>query len=99
MALPRNKQTDELFESILQLRDRDECYKYFEDLCTVKEIHSFAQRLEVAKLLARGCSYQNTTELTGVSPATIGRVNRCLTYGTGGYKMMLERLGEKGNDN
>ena len=92
MSLPRNKQTDEFFRSIIMLKDIDECYKYFEDVCTVKEVQTISQRLEVAKALAAGESYQQVTEQTGASSATVGRVKRCLEYGTGGYEMMLERL-------
>ena len=91
MALPRNEATDRLFRSFLELRDLDECYRYFEDLCTVKEVIAMSQRLEVARLLAGGESYQNVTEDTGVSSATVGRVKRCLDYGAGGYRMILER--------
>ena len=95
MSLPRSAQTDELFRSILLLNSIDDCYRYFEDLCTVKEIQSFAQRLEVAKRLANEESYLSVTGETGVSSATVGRVKRSLDYGTGGYRMMLERLKEK----
>ncbi|MGN1081086.1 MAG: YerC/YecD family TrpR-related protein [Acutalibacteraceae bacterium] len=99
MSLPRNKHTDELFESILLLKSVDECYKYFEDLCTVKEVQAFSQRLEVAKLLDKGSSYQQAVETTGVSSATIGRVKHCLDYGAGGYGLILERLKESGKEN
>jgi TrpR-related protein YerC/YecD len=94
MGLPRNKQTDELFRSILLLKSVDDCYNYFEDLCTIKEVQSFCQRLEIAKMIDKGSSYQNTIEKTGVSTATIGRVKRCLEYGTGGYRLILKRLRE-----
>lgn len=91
MGLPRSESTDKLFESFLQLRDLDECYHYFEDLCTIKEVIAMSQRLEVARLLAAGESYQMVTESTGVSSATVGRVKRCLDYGAGGYQMILAR--------
>lgn len=91
MSLPRNEATDKLFRSFLSLNDLEECYRYFEDLCTVKEILSMAQRLEVARLLAAGESYLKVTEDTGVSSATVGRVKRSLEYGAGGYQMILER--------
>ena len=91
MGLPRNESIDKLFASFLTLQNLEECYQYFEDLCTIKEIISMAQRLEVAKQLAAGDSYQKVTEETGVSSATVGRVKRCLEYGTGGYQMILER--------
>lgn len=92
MSLRRDAQTDELFKSILMLDNVEECYQYFEDLCTVKEIRDLGQRLEVARRLASGSSYQQAGEATGASTATIGRVKRCLNYGTGGYQMILERL-------
>ncbi len=92
MSLKRSEQTDELFRAILSLRDLDECYRYFDDLCTVKEVLTFAQRQEVAAMLAAGQSYQQTIAATGASSATISRVKRCLDYGDGGYAMILERL-------
>ena len=91
MSLPRNEATDKLFQSFLLLKDVEECYQYFEDLCTIKEVLAMSQRLEVAKRLATGESYQKVTEDTGVSSATVGRVKRCLDYGTGGYRMILDR--------
>ncbi len=95
MALKHTEQTDQLFRAILSLRDMDECYKYFEDLCTVKEVLTFAQRLEVAKMLKNGQSYQQTIAQTGASSATISRVKRCLDYGDGGYAAVLDRLAEE----
>ena len=94
MSLKHAEQTDQLFRAILSLRTVDECYQYFEDLCTVKEILAIAQRLEVAKMLSLGNSYQQTIAQTGASSATISRVKRCLDYGDGGYAMILERLKE-----
>ena len=98
MALRRDEQTDALFRSILALTSVDECYQYFEDLCTNKEVRDFGQRLEVARMLACGGSYQQVSEATGVSSATVGRVKRCLDYGAGGYRMILARLGEEKGD-
>lgn len=95
MSLPHSNQTDELFRSILLLNNIDDCYRYFEDLCTVKEIQSFAQRLDVAKRLRREESYLAVSEETGVSSATVGRVKRCLDYGSGGYQMIIDRLKEE----
>ena len=95
MALKRTEQTDQLFRSVLALKDLDECYQYFEDLCTVKEVLTFAQRLEVARMLANGQSYQQTIAKTGASSATISRVKRCLDYGDGGYATILARLAEE----
>ena len=91
MGLPRNEATDKLFQSFLLLETVEECYQYFEDLCTIKEVLAMSQRLEVAKRLAAGESYQKVTEDTGVSSATVGRVKRCLDYGTGGYRLILDR--------
>ena len=91
MSLPKNASIDKLFQSILSLKTLDDCYLYFEDLCTVKEILAMAQRLEVARMLANGESYQKVTDDTGVSSATVGRVKRCLDYGSGGYRMILDR--------
>lgn len=96
MGLPRNKQTDELFSSVLLLGSVEECYQYFEDLCTIQEVRDLAQRLAIAKELDAGGSYQATIERTGVSTATIGRVKRCLTYGAGGYRLILDRMREGG---
>ena len=87
--------TDKLFEAILTLKTVEECYKFFEDICTIKEIQSLSQRLEVAQLLQQNKSYIEISKETGASTATISRVNKCFTYGTGGYKAALERL-EKG---
>ena len=91
MGLPKNEATDKLFQSFLHLKTVEECYQYFEDLCTIKEVLAMAQRLEVAKLLDAGVSYQKITDDTGVSSATVGRVKRCLDYGTGGYRLILDR--------
>ena len=98
MSLRHDALTDELFRSILALSSVEECYRYFEDLCTNKEVRDFGQRLEVARMLAQGSSYQRVTEATGVSSATVGRVKRCLDYGTGGYRLILRRLEEKESD-
>lgn len=92
MSLRRDEQTDTLFRSILALESVEECYRYFEDLCTNKEVRDFGQRLEIARQLDAGSSYQQVAEATGVSSATIGRVKRCLDYGPGGYRMVLNRL-------
>ena len=92
MALPQNAQIDTLFEAILKLEDREDCRLFLEDLCTVKEIRALAQRLEIARRLDRGDSYVSTVEHTGASSATVSRVNRCLEYGPGGYRLMIRRL-------
>lgn len=85
---------DQLFKAILLLENVEECYAFFEDVCTVNEIKSLAQRLEVAKMLQKKGKYTDITEQTGASAATISRVNRALSYGTDGYTSILERLRE-----
>ena len=94
----KNTETDMLFEGILRLESVEECYNFFEDLCTIHEIQALAQRLEVARMLRSGDTYSAIAAKTGASTATISRVNRCLSYGDGGYDTVLERLGEKNND-
>jgi len=83
--------TDALFDAILALKSREECYLFFEDLCTVSEIKSLAQRLQIASLLYNGRTYSEIFEVTGVSTATISRVNRSLEYGADGYRTVLQR--------
>lgn len=91
----KSKQVDDLLDAILKLETKEECYRFFEDICTIKEIQSIAQRLEVAKLLTENRTYNEIEKKTGASTATISRVNRSLNYGVEGYKIVLERL-EKG---
>ncbi len=83
---------DQLFSAILKLRTIDECYRFFEDLCTVAELKALAQRLEVARMLQENKTYGEIAERTGASTATISRVKRCLNYGADGYKLVLARL-------
>lgn len=92
MSVKHDQQTDALFESILKLESIEECYQYFEDICTMREIRDLGQRLQVARLLSQGSSYQQAAAATGASSATIGRVKKCLDYGPGGYKMIISRL-------
>lgn len=89
-----DKSIDQLFEAILTLKNVDECYIFFEDLCTVNEIQSMSQRLEVARMLGNGNTYNQIESETGASTATISRVKRCLNYGNDGYKLALDRLGK-----
>ena len=89
-----SEQTDELFEAILTLQTIEECYDFFEDACTIKEIIEIAQRLKVAKMLKSGASYTSISKEVGVSTATISRVSKCLEYGNGGYKTVIERTEE-----
>ncbi|WP_353892713.1 YerC/YecD family TrpR-related protein [Proteinivorax hydrogeniformans] len=86
------KHITQLFNAMLKLEDVDECYSFFEDLCTVNEVKSLAQRFEVAKMLKEGHTYNKIEEATGASTATISRVKRCLDYGEGGYNLILDRL-------
>lgn len=88
----RGRQLDQLFRSILSLRDLEECYRFFDDLCTVNEIQSLAQRLEVARMLREGHTYHQIETETGASTATISRVKRSLNYGNDAYELVLERL-------
>lgn len=87
----KSAETDSLYESILKLENLEECYRFFDDLCTISEIHSFAQRFAVARLLSQGETFNVIAEQTGASTATISRVNRCLQYGSDGYKTVLNK--------
>ena len=82
---------DELFEAVLKLKDKNECRKFFEDVCTIKELQDITQRLEVAKLLVAKYNYQEVCKKTGASTATISRVNKCLNYGSGGYALVINK--------
>lgn len=85
---------DHLFEAILCLRNKEECYTFFEDVCTINELLSLSQRFEVARMLRRKNTYLEISEKTGASTATISRVNRSLIYGNDGYELVFERLKE-----
>ncbi len=89
----KNDSIDELFKGILLLDSEDECYRFFEDLTTIPEIKSLAQRLQVAKMLVANETYTAISEKTGASTATISRVKNSLHYGADGYKLVLEKLG------
>ncbi|SMP68191.1 YerC/YecD family TrpR-related protein [Anoxynatronum buryatiense] len=86
---------DALFEAVLALETVEECYRFFEDICTIKEVQSISQRLAVARLLKEGKTYSEIEKTTGASTATISRVNRCLLYGADGYQLILKRLNDK----
>ena len=88
----RREDIDELFDGILTLRDREDCYRFFEDICTINEIHSIAQRLQVAKLLSEKKTYNEIEKVTKASSATISRINKCIVYGADGYRRVLDRL-------
>src|SRR5690606_40005474 len=87
----RGHQTDQLIEAILALKDKEEAYRFFDDLCTISEIQSLSQRLEVAHMLRMKKTYEKIKNETGASTATISRVRRCLNYGNDGYDEMLGR--------
>ncbi len=93
----QSESVDRLFETILNLQSVEECYEYFSDICTIKEVQDMAQRLDAAILLDKGLSYQKIIEQIDVSSATIGRVSKCLNYGSGGYRKAIDRLGDKEN--
>ncbi|MBQ3215911.1 MAG: TrpR-related protein YerC/YecD [Oscillospiraceae bacterium] len=93
--MKRDPSLDRLFQTILNLESIDECYAYFEDLCTIKELSDMSQRLDAAVLLAQGMSYQKIMEQVNISTATIGRVSRCLNHGAGGYKSAINKLEEQ----
>lgn len=90
----KQEDINQLFRGILSLQDLEECYRFFEDICTVHELQSMAQRLDVARLLKEGVTYQEICEKTGASTATISRVGRSLNYGADGYDIVLERIKE-----
>lgn len=91
----KTEAVDSLFDAVLSLKNREECYSFFEDVCTVNELLSLSQRFEVAKMLRDQCTYLDIAEKTGASTATISRVNRSLNYGNDGYDMVFARLKEK----
>ena len=91
----RNRETDRLMDGILSLKNREEAYRFFEDLCTINEMESLSQRFEVAGMLREELTYHGIAEKTGASTATISRVNRALNYGDDGYDMVLRRLKEQ----
>ncbi len=91
----RTNAVDHLFEAVLCLKDKEECYSFFEDLCTVNEILSLSQRFEVASMLRGHRTYLEIAEKTGASTATISRVNRSLNYGNDGYEMVFGRMDEE----
>lgn len=90
-----SESTDRLFRAILSLKSVEECYSFFEDICTITEIKDMTQRLDTAFMVDKGISYQKISEQIGVSTATISRVSRCLNYGAGGYRTVIDRLKEE----
>ena len=94
----KNQSFSTLLKAIASLQTPEECGAFFEDLCTIKELQDMSQRLEAAILLDRKCSYQQVSAEVGISAATICRVSRCLNYGSGGYRIALDRLNETENE-
>ena len=92
VKIGKKEKSDQLYKALLMLKDEQECYDFFQDLCTVSELRSMEQRFEVASLLDDGMIYNEILERTGASSATISRVNRSLQYGKGGYAVVFERL-------
>lgn len=90
----RTEAVEHLFEAILQLKDKEECFQFFEDVCTVNELLSLSQRFEVARMLTKNKTYLEIAEQTGASTATISRVNRSLNYGNDGYHLVFSRMEE-----
>ena len=94
--LKKDSMKDYLFEAILTLETVEDCYAFFDDLCTIKELGEMANRMCGAKMLDDNCVYTDITEKTGLSTATISRINRCLKYGSNGYRDVLDKLSDKG---
>lgn len=90
-----SESADRLFRAILSLKSVEECYAFFEDICTITELRDMAQRLDTAFLIDEGISYQKISDRIGVSTATISRVSRCLNYGAGGYRAVIDRMKEE----
>ena len=95
MAQMDQKYLQDFYKAILSLKTEEECAKFFDDVCTVQEVEVISQRFEVAKLLYEGKNYNDVNKLTGASTATICRVSKCLTYGDGGYKTVIERVAQE----
>ena len=94
----KRKDIDEFFRAVMLLENEEECYRFFEDICTIKELQAIAQRMRVACLLDSGSNYLEVSEATGASSATISRVNRCLNYGSG-YREAIDNLKKAGKLN
>ena len=92
VKIGKKEKSDQLYKAILQLQNEEECYNFFQDLCTVSELRSMEQSFEVASLLDDGMIYNDILERTGASSATISRVNRSLSYGTGAYETIFARM-------
>lgn len=99
MEIMHQETIDRLFQAILSLETLEECYEFFEDACTIKEIQEISQRFDVATQLWQGKSYNEVNQKTGASTATICRVKKCLMYGNSGYRLVLERMAEREENN
>ncbi len=97
MSKIHTPEVERLVKAVLRLETEEECYSFFEDICTIKEIQDMSQRLQVAQMLNQNKSYIEISKETGASTATISRVNKCLNYGSDGYRRILEKLDEKEN--
>ena len=95
VKIGKKEKNGELYKAILLLKDEQECYEFFQDLCTVSELRAMEQRFELAKLLNDGLIYNDILEKTGASSATISRVNRSLNYGMGAYRIIFDRMKEE----
>lgn len=91
----KNRNADKLFKAILSLQNVEECYDFFGDLCTMKEISDMAQRIETAKMLLDGKTYEQIIKNVEISTATISRINRCIQYGDGGYEKIIKRISKQ----
>ena len=99
MAKIEKKYLENLYKAIVSLQTEDECAAFFDDICTIQELEALSQRFEVAKLLYEGKNYVDINKLTGASTATICRVSKCLSYGDGGYKTVIQKLEKAGDEN
>jgi len=91
----KNEAIDRMFEAVLSLETEEDCYRFFEDLCTVKELQEMSQRYHVARMLADKRTYTEIEKATGASTATISRINKCLVYGANGYKSTIDKIKNK----
>ena len=98
MAKVEKKYLDNFYQAILTLKSPEECAAFFDDICTIQEMEAISQRLEVARLLHQGKNYVDVNKLTGASTATICRVSKCLSYGDGGYKTVIQRMEKAGGE-
>ena len=95
MGKPHTTETDRFFDAILLLRTKEDCHRFFTDICTIKEIRDMSQRLHVAEMLDNGSNYIEIQSETGSSTTTISRVSKCLSYGMDGYRLIIDRLKEQ----